>query len=148
MKKLLLGAALLVSGLGVAQAQEGLQVGANLGATMGLSVKYNMQPAHAIEGIMGYNINKHGIAVKAMYQYHVSLVDALSLYMGGGVNIGGYYLNSHGNGDFAFGIVPTVGLEYKIKTAPIGLAFGYEPAINFTSSNTWTDVAFKLRYCF
>ncbi len=148
MKKLLLGAAFAVSSLCVAQAQEGLQVGANIGPTMGLSVKYNMQSAHAIEGIMGYNINKDGLAIKAMYQYHITLVDALSLYMGGGLNIGAYDIDGDGDAKFAFGIVPTFGLEYKIKTAPIGLAFGYEPAINFIAGSTWNDVAFKLRYRF
>ena len=148
MKKIILSAGFILASIGATNAQEGLQLGANLGGTMGLSLKYEFRASHAIEGVFGYTLPVNGVALKAMYNYHIPLVDALSLYMGGGVNIGGYHIHKHHDGDFAFGLVPTVGLEYKIKTAPLNVAFGYEPSINFTSTNTWKDVALKLRYRF
>ncbi len=147
MKKIILSAGLILATMGVANAQ-GLQIGANLGGTMGLSLKYGSGKGHAFEGVFGYTLPVNGVALKAMYNYHIPLVDALSLYMGGGVNIGGYHIHNDHDGEFAFGLVPVVGLEYQIKTAPITVALGYEPSINFTTSNTWKDAALKLRYRF
>ncbi len=138
---------LMVSSFGVAKAQSGLQVGANLGPTMGVSVKYEFAANQAIEGIAGYNIPHDGPSFKFMYEYQVALVDALKLYMGGGINIGGLHMNHH-HGDFAFGLVPTIGLDYAFRGVPVNFAFGYEPAINFGTTKTWTDVAFKVRYRF
>ncbi|MEG1586610.1 MAG: hypothetical protein RR346_07030, partial [Bacteroidales bacterium] len=115
---------------------------------MGVSFKYSMNSAHALEAIAGYNISENGPSFKFMYEYHVTLVDALRMYMGGGLHMGGYHMHKHYDGDFAFGVVPTIGLEYGFKGAPVVFAFGYEPAINFTTCNTWNDVAFKVRFKF
>ncbi len=150
MKKIILSAGLILASFGAANAQ-GLQVGANLGATMGVSLKYGSGEGHAFEGVFGYVLPEDGIAIKAMYNYHIPLVDALSLYMGGGLSIGGYQLDEDykSKHKFAFGIVPAIGLEYQIKSAPVNLAFGYEPVINFTKvDHVINDVALKVRYRF
>ncbi|MGL4293796.1 MAG: hypothetical protein ACRCSQ_09495 [Bacteroidales bacterium] len=148
MKKLFISAAFVAASFGIAKAQNNLQLGANLGPTMGLSIKYSMNKVHAFEGIAGYNIKHDGPSFKFMYEYHVSLVDALSMYMGGGIHMGGYHISKHYDGDFAFGLVPTIGLQYDFSGAPVSFAFGYEPAINFTTHNSWDDVAFKVRFRF
>ena len=74
------------------------------------------------------------------------------MYFGGGLNIGALHLNKHkhkeNSGDFAFGLVPTIGLDYSFRGAPINFGFGYEPAINFISCSQWSDIAFKVRYRF
>lgn len=144
---MLMATVMMAASFGAVKAQDGLQLGANLGPTMGLSLKYQFSGNHAFEGIAGYNIQHDGPSFKFMYEYHISLVDALKLYMGGGVNIGGMHLNRH-NGDFAFGLVPTIGLDYGFRGVPVNFAFGYEPAINFGTCKTWNDVAFKVRYRF
>lgn len=151
MKKVFVAVALMAGSFGVVKAQSNFQIGANLGPTMGVSMKYYMNRVHALEGVMGYNIQHNGPSFKFMYEYHVPLVDALSMYMGGGLHMGGYHLRKYHNdhsGDFAFGLVPTIGLEYAFSGAPIAFAFGYEPAINFTTCKTWNDVAFKVRFRF
>ena len=151
MKKLLVASAVAIASFGSLHAQSGVELGANLGPTMGLSLKYRFSQEHAFEGVAGYNVQHNGPSFKFMYQYHIALVDALSLYFGGGMNIGGYHLNNnkhYHDGDFAIGIVPTVGLDYKFRGAPVSFGFGYEPAINFTTCDTWNDVAFKIRYRF
>lgn len=151
MKKVFLAIALMAGSFGIAKAQSNLQLGANLGPTMGVSMKYSMNRVHALEGILGYNIQHHGPSFKFMYEYNVPLVSTLSMYMGGGIHMGGYHLSKfHGNhsADFAFGLVPTIGLEYAFSQAPVSFGFGYEPAINFNTCNTWNDVAFKVRFRF
>ncbi|MEG1616462.1 MAG: hypothetical protein RR202_01400 [Bacteroidales bacterium] len=151
MKKMLIISALAISSFSAVKAQDGLQLGANLGPTMGLSLKYNFSQVHAFEGIAGYNIQHDGPSFKFMYQYNIALVDALRLYFGAGIHMGGYHLANYKHdrhGDFAFGLVPTVGLDYSFRGAPVAIGFGYEPAINFTTHNAWDDVAFKVRYKF
>lgn len=148
MKKIFLAVALFASVFGAVKAQSGMQMGANLGPTMGLTMKYNFNQLHALEGIVGYNMPHDGVSMKFMYQYHIALVDALRLYMGAGMNIGALHMGKHHSGDFALGIVPTIGLEYAFRGAPLTLGFGYDPAINFTTHNQMNDVAFKLRFRF
>lgn len=148
MKKMLVAVALIAGSFGAVKAQNNVQFGLNLGPTMGLSLKYSMNTVHALEAVAGYNIQHEGPSFKFMYQYHVPLVDALSMYMGGGIHMGGYHLHKHYDGDFAFGLVPTVGLQYLFQGAPVAFAFGYEPAINFGTCKTWNDVAFKVRFRF
>lgn len=149
MKKLFAAAALAACSMGVVSAQN-MQIGANLGPTMGVSMKYEMNKSNGFEGVFGYNIQKHGPSFKVMYEYSVPIVDVLSLYMGGGLHIGGYHLDDkHRHGEeFSFGVVPTIGLAYDFVEAPISFGFGYEPALNFTKCSSWSDVAFKVRFRF
>ncbi|MDO5571935.1 MAG: hypothetical protein Q4F97_10830 [Bacteroidales bacterium] len=152
MKKILLAITLIIASFGVLKAQDGLQLGANLGPTMGMSLKYNANAVNGFEMVLGYNIPHDGPSFKFMYEYHVALVDNLRMYFGGGFNIGALHLsnNKHNfdNGEFAFGIVPTIGVDYSFRGAPIAFAFGYEPAINVVSHCQWSDIAFKVRYRF
>jgi hypothetical protein len=148
MKKLFVAAMLAACSIGVVSAQN-MQIGANLGPTMGVSMKYEMNKTNGFEGVFGYNIQHHGPSFKFMYEYSVPVVDVLSLYMGGGLHLGGYHMDDKGHtGDFAFGIVPTIGLAYDFVEAPISFGFGYEPVINFTTCDSWGDVAFKVRFRF
>ena len=149
MKKIFVMAALLAGMIGTASAQGNMQIGANLGPTMGVSMKFDVNRSSGFEGVFGYNIEHHGPSFKFMYEYSVPVVDVLELYMGGGLHMGGYHLDRpHNSGDFAFGIVPTVGLSYNFDEIPLSFSFGYEPAINFTTCDTWSDVAFKVRFRF
>ena len=107
-----------------------------------------MNSVEAFEGIAGYNIDHDGPSFKVMYEYHVSLLDNLNMYMGGGLHLGAYHVDDHHDGDFAFGIVPTIGFEVPLSTAPVSFGFGYEPALNFTTHCSWDDVSFKVRFRF
>ncbi|WP_300730590.1 hypothetical protein [uncultured Rikenella sp.] len=123
-------------------------VSVNLGADMGFGLKHFLGARSAIEAQFGYNIPCKGVMLSAVYQYHVPLTKGLQLYAGGGLNIGVLHLGKHQSSDFAIGLDPTVGFEYKFAQAPIALAVDYKPNINFTPHSQWDLAAFKVRYTF
>lgn len=152
MKKKIFAALLLalpLAGLQSASAQEyNTAVSVNLGADMGFGFKHFLGERSAIEAQFGYNIPCNGVMLSAVYQYHVPLATGFSLYAGGGLNIGALHLGKHQSSDFAIGLDPTVGFEYKFADAPIALALDYKPNINFTPHSQWDLAAFKIRYTF
>lgn len=152
MKKKIFAALLLalpLAGLQSASAQEyNTAVSVNLGADMGFGFKHFLGERSAIEAQFGYNIPCNGVMLSAVYQYHVPLATGFSLYAGGGLNIGALHLGKHESSDFAIGLDPTVGFEYKFADAPIALALDYKPNINFTPHSQWDLAAFKIRYTF
>lgn len=123
-------------------------VGVNLGADMGFGFKHFLGQRSAIEAQFGYNIPCNGVMLSAVYQYHVPLATGFYLYAGGGLNIGALHLGKHESSDFAIGLDPTVGFEYKFADAPIALVLDYKPNINFTPHSQWDLAAFKIRYTF
>lgn len=150
-KKIIALFALLLplAGLGTVHAQEyNTAIGVNLGADMGFGFKHFLGQRSAIEAQFGYNIGCNGVMLSAVYQYHVPLATGFSLYAGGGLNIGALHLGKHESSDFAIGLDPTVGFEYKFAAAPIALAVDYKPNINFTPHSQWDLAAFKIRYTF
>lgn len=152
MKKLIIALAALllpVASIQSAQAQEyNTAIGVNLGADMGFGFKHFLGERGAIEAQFGYNLGCDGVMLSAVYQYHVPLATGFSLYAGGGLNIGVLHLGKHHDSDFAIGLDPTVGFEYKFAGAPIALAVDYKPNINFTPHSQWDLAAFKIRYTF
>lgn len=152
MKKKIFAALLLalpLAGLHSVSAQEyNTAVSVNLGADMGFGFKHFLGERSAIEAQFGYNIPCNGVMLSAVYQYHVPLATGFSLYAGGGLNIGALHLGKHESSDFAIGLDPTVGFEYKFADAPIALALDYKPNINFTPHSQWDLAAFKIRYTF
>ncbi len=152
MKKKVLALFALVlplAGLSTVHAQEyNTAISVNLGADMGFGFKHFLSEHSAIEAQLGYNISCDGVMLSAVYQYHVPLATGFSLYAGGGLNIGALHLGKHQNSDFAIGLDPTVGFEYKFAGAPIALAVDYKPNINFTPHSQWDLAAFKIRYTF
>lgn len=123
-------------------------IGINLGPDMGFAYKHFVGTHSAIEAQFAYNIPDNGIMLSAVYQYHIPLAQGFSLYAGGGLNIGVLHMGRYEKSDFAFGIDPTVGFEYKFANAPIALAVDYKPNINFTCHSQWNLAAFKVRYAF
>ena len=152
MKKLIIALAALllpVASIQSAQAQEyNTAIGVNLGADMGFGFKHFLGERSAIEAQFGYNLGCDGVMLSAVYQYHVPLATGFSLYAGGGLNICVLHLGKHHDSDFAIGLDPTVGFEYKFAGAPIALAVDYKPNINFTPHSQWDLAAFKIRYTF
>lgn len=153
MKKfLILAVALLTIGAGSVHAQRtgngqgfyNRAIGINLGLPFGVNYKQFLANRDALEFSLGY-VNS-GVMFTALYQYHVNLVENFNMYVGGGVNVGLVGL-SHRT-QFALGIDPTVGFEYKFSEAPIVLALDYAPQINIFSPINLTSAAFKIRFVF
>ena len=149
MKKLVLFvAALLAVGatsVGSASAQTYQKaVGLNLGFPLGINYKQFVSNSGAVEATLGY-VNQ-GVMLTALYEHHINLVENFYMYVGGGLNIGAVDL--HKEGQFALGISPVVGFEYKFNGAPVALAVDYAPEINFLSPMNFSTAAFKIRFAF
>lgn len=119
-------------------------MGLNLGLPLGINYKQFVTHNSAIEGTFGYVRN--GVMLTALYEYHINLVENFNLYVGGGLNVG--VVGLHYGGQFALGIDPVVGFEYKFSGAPIALAIDYAPQINIFSPMNFSTAAFKVRFAF
>jgi len=119
-----------------------------------LSIKHFVSDNRALEGLA--NFWDHGFRFTALYEVHGDINDApgLKWYVGPGAHIGrynnGYYHDYYYNdGKFSFGIDGVLGLDYKIKGAPIALSLDVQPYLELIS-HTYVDVwgGLGVRYTF
>lgn len=124
-------------------------IGARLGGqTSGLSVKYNLDAANTIEGVIGIPYDG-GFNLLGLYERNIPVItEGFNFYYGAGVHLGSW--NRHHNSDFVFGIDGIVGLEYKIKSIPLALSVDYKPALNIIGHTGfyWGDVALGIKITF
>ncbi len=109
----------------------------------------------AVEGL-GY-ISSDGFRVTGLYEIHNQLGNAegLKWYVGGGGHVG-IWSDSWKNryptreGGLAIGVDGVLGLDYKIKGAPLNLSFDWQPSFNIIGYNYfeggWGGLA--IRYTF
>lgn len=115
-----------------------------------LTLKHFVKENAAIEGI-GYFWNR-GTRITGLYEFHGNIEGAAGLkwYAGPGAHIG-FYNNKYGGGT-SFGVDGVLGLDYKIKDAPINLSVDWQPAFEFGNnygngfSGNWGGLA--IRYVF
>jgi hypothetical protein len=98
-----------------------------------LSVKHFVRDNRALEGLL--NFWGHGVRFTGLYEVHGDINGApgLKWYVGPGAHIGAY--NDHywrGNrhyedGAMSLGLDGVLGLDYKIKGAPIALSLDVNP---------------------
>ncbi len=120
-----------------------------------ISVKHFTQKGRALEGL-GY-ISNDGFRLTGLYELHFPITGAegLQWYVGGGGHIGVWSDNwksrypSRADG-IAIGVDGVLGLDYKIKGAPLNLSFDWQPSFNFIGYNYfeggWGGLA--IRYTF
>ncbi len=100
-----------------------------------LSVKHFIQDNKAIEGL-GYFYND-GFRVTGLYELHYDIesIEGLKWYVGPGAHIG-FWNDSwktkypDRNSSLAIGIDGVLGLDYKIKNAPLNISFDWQPSLN------------------
>lgn len=105
-----------------------------------VSVKHFLSAGKAIEGL-GY-ISSDGFRLTGLYELHYDLgnVEGLKWYVGGGGHIGiwsdawknKYPYRENGT---AIGIDGVLGIDYKIKGAPLDLSFDWQPSFNLIGYN-------------
>jgi hypothetical protein len=159
MKKLLAAIFAMAIGYQVqAQVNNGTSYKTALGAKFypgAISVKHFTKPGTAIEGL-GYFFND-GFRLTGLYEKHFSITGAegLQWYIGGGAHIGTWndsWRNRYPdrNGNMAIGVDGVLGLDYKIKGAPLNLSFDWQPSFNLIGYNYfeggWGGLA--IRYTF
>ncbi len=105
-----------------------------------ITVKHFVANNRAVEGL-GY-ISQDGFRLTGLYEIHGDFTGAegLKWYVGGGAHLGvwsdtwkqSYPYRNHGP---AFGVDGVLGLDYKIKNAPLNLSFDWQPSFNFVGYN-------------
>ncbi len=98
----------------------------------GITLKHFISPKNALEGI-GYFYN-YGARITGLYEIHndISNAGGLKWYVGPGAHVGIY--NTKYGGATAFGVDGVLGLDYKIKSAPLNLSIDWQPSIEFGSA--------------
>jgi hypothetical protein len=120
-----------------------------------VSVKHFMSDGKAVEGL-GY-LSSDGFRVTGLYELHYDLgnVEGLKWYVGGGGHLGIWsdaWKNKYPTREagMALGIDGILGLDYKIKGAPLNLSFDWQPSFNLIGYNYfeggWGGLA--VRYTF
>lgn len=113
----------------------------------GITLKHFISGKNALEGI-GYFFN-YGARITGLYEIHgdISNAGGLKWYVGPGAHVG-FYNNKYG-GATTIGVDGVLGLDYKIKSAPINLSVDWQPSIEFGSafnngfSGGWGGIAIR-----
>lgn len=120
-----------------------------------LDVKHFIKPNVAVEAL-GY-FWQYGFRTTALYEIHgnINTVEGLKYYLGPGAHVGFY--NTKWATDYpsrqsgvAIGFDGVLGLDYKLKDAPINVSFDWQPSFNLIGYNYfeggWGGLA--VRYTF
>jgi hypothetical protein len=104
-----------------------------------ISVKHFVNK-NAVEGL-GY-ISSDGFRLTGLYEVHndISGVEGLKWYIGGGGHIGVWseaWRNKYPSREdgLAIGVDGVLGVDYKIKGAPLNLSFDWQPSFNLIGYN-------------
>jgi hypothetical protein len=119
-----------------------------------ISLKHFVNEKNAIEGL-GYFWERGG-RITGLYEIHgdINGADGLRWYVGPGAHIGfynaWYYNNKNYNRGTYFGIDGVLGLDYKIKNAPLNLSLDWQPSFEFGYGPGFTGNwgGFAIRYVF
>ena len=120
----------------------------------GITIKHFTQSDRALEGI-AYFYN-YGFRFTGLYEIHgdINGAEGLKWYVGPGAHIGAWnddwdHKYPDRDGGLQIGIDGVLGLDYKIKGAPINLSLDIQPFFNI-ATYTYFDVwgGFAVRYTF
>ena len=114
----------------------------------GITLKHFINEKDALEGI-GFFWNQ-GTRITGLYEIHYDINGApgLKWYVGPGAHIGFY--NSKFGGSTWIGVDGVLGLDYKIRNAPLNLSLDWQPSFEFGASRGFTGNwgGFAVRYTF
>jgi len=140
MKKLLLFSCVFIAAFTLKAQQQ--NIGTNYSTAVGLkmypgalSVKHFIATDRAVEGLAF--ISQDGFRLTGLYEIHNNLgtIEGLQWYVGGGAHLGAWSdqwkkLYPTRNGGMTIGIDGVLGLDYKIKGAPLNVSFDWQPSFN------------------
>ncbi len=144
MKRLILATIVLFS---FAKAHSQANTGSDYKTAIGVkvypgavSVKHFLNNNAAVEGL-GY-VTTDGFRLTGLYELHYDLgnVEGLKWYVGGGGHLGIWsdaWKNKYPTrpGGLSIGVDGILGLDYKIKGAPLNLSFDWQPSFNIIGYN-------------
>ncbi len=122
----------------------------------GITFKHFVNDKAAIEAV-GYFWNR-GARITGLYEFHFDIAGAQGLkwYVGPGAHIGFYnnrywdrYGNKFGNRSFG-GIDGVLGLDYKVKSAPLNFSLDWQPSFEFGENRGFIGSwgGFAIRFTF
>lgn len=115
----------------------------------GITLKSFINSNTALEGI-GF-FWRQGFRITGLYEIHGNINGApgLKWYVGPGAHIG-FYNNDFYNGSTSAGIDGVLGLDYKIKEAPINFSLDWQPSFEFANNRGFVGSwgGFAVRYTF
>jgi hypothetical protein len=118
----------------------------------GITLKHFVNDKAAIEGV-GYFWNR-GARITGLYELHFDIAGAegLKWYIGPGAHIGFYnnkYSDKFGNRSFG-GVDGVLGLDYKVKAAPLNFSLDWQPSFEFGEDRGFTGSwgGFAIRFTF
>lgn len=131
-------------------------IGVSLGSPSGISFKHFTTDSKALDFTAGFAFGNHysGFSLTGMYEFHYDNigVEGLRWYVGPGANVGVWNTKDNYDHDdgFTLGVNGVLGLDYKIKNAPLNLALDWRPALNFIGYTGFYagQAAFAVRYTF
>jgi hypothetical protein len=112
------------------KAQE-IGAGVRFSTIGGFTGKFLLDQNQAIEAQL--NSNGSGIDIVGLYEYHMNIPDAPQWrwFFGAGAHIGTW--SHEGVNATLIGIDGIIGIEYLIKTVPIGISLDFKPAFDFSN---------------
>jgi len=121
----------------------------------GLTIKHFIRDNRALEGVAYFW--GHGFRFTGLYEIHGDINGApgLKWYVGPGAHIGVYneywHRDDHyyDDGDASFGVDGVLGLDYKIKGAPIALSLDINPYVEFLNGayvDVWGGLGIKFTF--
>ena len=107
-------------------------------------MKHFIADLKALE-FLGYFRSK-SFRITGLYEIHgnISNVSGLKWYLGPGAHV--TFFNQKSGGGGTGGLDGVIGLDYKIKNAPVNLALDWQPSIEFKGANfiaDWFGIAIR-----
>ncbi len=116
-----------------------------------ITLKHFVTDKHALEGI-AYFWNR-GTRITGLYEIHGDIENAggLKWYIGPGAHVGFYnnktYNGVNYGGKTYIGVDGVIGLDYKIRSAPINFSLDWQPSFEFGDgagfSGNWGGIAIR-----
>jgi len=164
LKLTLIFAITILASTNFAQAQLSSQhaIGARFGSATGITYRYTLTPATAVEGILSIQGNSEysRFRLVGLYQHHMPIMDDFSWFWGYGGSVGSYtgkaFTDASGNrfdkySELALSVDGIVGVEYKIPSAPLAISLDAKPYFDFLQESgfrIWDGIGFSVRYTF
>lgn len=116
-----------------------------------LDIKHFLKSDAALEGLLGFG--RDWFTITGLYEFHGPVTGAPGLlwYVGPGAHVGFWnhgYRNDHDYDGAFFGIDGVLGLDYKIKGAPIDLSLDIQPELSIPNGgfDIWGGLGIRFTF--
>jgi len=137
-------------------------IGGRFGSAQGVTYRYTMNEARAVEGILSIQSNSESrrFRLVGLYEFHNTLAGDFNWFYGFGGSVGSYtrkpFTDANGNrydrsSEAIISIDGVIGVEYNIPEAPLAISLDVKPYFDFLQSSSIKlidPIGFSIRYKF